>query len=193
MNRREMRKEMQLENLKFREILKQSLAIKLGFTELYSGGHVIRNEKGFRDNEISIDYIWIANISRSFVGWGGLITIKFEESHFRSIKNPEKLVQGIFLYDGKGEITAFYFKEQTNDFTDPIYNIQNLELFTANEGITLDGVSYDYEVIARNINTHIIVGNPNSENWKHWENEIWKLGNRLSNESKYEEMIALFK
>ncbi|WP_159777352.1 hypothetical protein [Flavobacterium sp. 9AF] len=188
-----MRKEIQFENLKFREILKQSLAIKLGFTALYSGGHVIRNEKGFRDNEISIDYIWITKISRSFVGWGGLITIKLEESHFRSIKNPEKLVQGIFLYDEKGEIRAFYFEEQVNDLTDSIYKIQNLELFKANEGITLDGVSYDYEVIARNIKTFITVNNPNSENWKHWENEIWKLGNRLSHESKNEEMIALFK
>lgn len=192
MNRAETRQSTRLERIEFTEIIKKSLALKLGLTELYSGGHVIRNEKGFRDNEISIDYIWITKISRSFVGWGGLITIKFEESHFRNIKNPEKLVQGIFLYDGKGEITAFYFKEQTNDFTDPIYNIQNLELFTANKGITLDGVYYEYEVIARNISTCIIVDNPTSKNWKLWENELWKLGNRLSQESKNNEMMVLF-
>ncbi|WP_130733878.1 hypothetical protein [Flavobacterium sp. J27] len=188
-----MRTETRFENLQFRENLKRSLATKLNLTELYSGKQTIRNEKGWRDNEISIDYIWIVNISRSFVGWGGLVTIKFEESHFRKINNPEKLVQGIFLYDGKGEITAFYFEEQTKEFNDPIFNIQNLELFTANKGITLDGVFYEYEIIATNIHTCITVNNPNNNNWKFWENEIWKLGNRLSQESKNNEMMVLFK
>lgn len=65
-------------------------------------------------------------------------------------------------------------------------------MFTVNKRITLDGVSYEYEIIARNIQTFITVNNPNSNNWKLWENELRKLGNRLFQESKNEEMIALF-
>ena len=65
-------------------------------------------------------------------------------------------------------------------------------MFTANSGIALDGVSYEYNVIARNIETQISVNNPNSEQWKNWENEIRSLGEKLAENSANEEMKQLF-
>ncbi len=192
MSRFETKQSYELNTFQFNQTIKKSLALKFGLEGLYCGGHTIRNEKGWRDNEIGIEYIWITKISRSFVGFGGLITIKFNESEFRGIKNAEKLTQGIFLYDSKGNVKELYFEDKIDEIIDPIWKINNLELFTANNGITLDGVSYEYNVIARNIETHFSVNNPNSEQWKNWEKEIWNLGNRLAQKSENEEMKQLF-
>lgn len=192
MSRAETKQSYELNTFQFNQAMKKSLALKFGLDGLYSGGHTIRNEKGWRDNEIEVDYIWITKISRSFVGFGGLITVKFNESEFRGIKNPEKLIQGIFLYDSKGKVRELYFEEQIKEINDPVWKINDLELFTANNGIALDGVSYEYNVIARNIETQISVNNPNSEQWKNWENEIRSLGERLAENSANEEMKQLF-
>tara|TARA_R110002050_G_C8723583_1_gene496626 strand:- start:116 stop:697 length:582 start_codon:yes stop_codon:yes gene_type:complete len=192
MSRAETKQSYELGTFQFNQAMKKSLALKFGLDGLYSGGHTIRNEKGWRDNEIEVDYIWITKISRSFVGFGGLITVKFNESEFRGIKNPEKLIQGIFLYDSKGKVRELYFEEQINGINDPVWKVNDLELFTANNGIALDGVSYEYNVIARNIETQISVNNPNSEQWKNWENEIRSLGERLAENSSNEEMKQLF-
>ncbi|WP_378172610.1 hypothetical protein [Aquimarina sp. SS2-1] len=192
MSRAETKQSYELGTFQFNQAMKKSLALKFGLDGLYSGGHTIRNEKGWRDNEIGVDYIWIAKISRSFVGFGGLITIKLDESEFRGIKNPEKLIQGIFLYDSKGKVTELYFEEQIEEFNDPVKKIDDLELFTANKRITLDGVSYEYNVIAQNIETHFSVNNPNTERWRNWEKEIWNLGNKLAQKSENEEMKQLF-
>lgn len=192
MNRAETKQSYELNSFQFNQTIKKSLAGKFGLDGLYSGGHTIRNEKGWRDNELETEYIWITRISRSFVGFGGLITIKFEESKFREIKNPEKLIQGIFLYDAKGIIKELYFEEQIHEINDPVKNINNLDLFSANDGITLDGVSYEYNVITRNIETHFSINNPDNEQWKKWEKEIWNLGNKLAQKSQNEEMKQLF-
>ncbi len=192
MNRIETKQSHELTVFQFNQTLKKSLAHKFGLDGLYSGGHIIRNEKGWRDNEIVIDYIWITKINISFKGFGGLITIKFHKSEFRGIKNPEKLIQGIFLYDSKGIVTELYFKEKVKGFNDPVKNINDLELFTAKKGITIDGISYEYNVIAQNIETHFSVDNPNSDQWKNWEKEIWNLGNKLAQESSNKEMKQLF-
>ncbi len=192
MSRLETKQSYELNTFQFNQALKKSLALKFGLDGLYSGGHTIRNEKGWRDNEIGVDYIWIAKVNKSFVGFGGLITIKFNESEFRGIKNPEKLIQGIFLYDSKGKVTKLYFEEQTEDFIDSVKKIDGPELFKTNNGITLDGVSYEYNVISQNIETHFSVNNPNSERWRNWEKEIWNLGNKLAQKSENETMKQLF-
>ena len=192
MSRAETKQSYELNTFRCNQAMKNSLAHRFGLDGLYSGKHTIRNEKGWRDNELVVDYIWIAKISRSFVGFGGLMTIKFNANEFRGIKNPEKLIQGIFLYDSKGKVREFCFEEQIEEIHDPVYKVNKLELFTANRGITVDGVSYEYNVIANNMETQITVNNPKSEHWKNWENEIWDMGNRLAKKTANEEMKQLF-
>ncbi len=193
MTRAEIRQFEKQKKFQLNETIKRNLALKIGLNELYAGGHTIRNDKGWRDNEITIDYIWIAKMSLSFVVWAGLITIKYNKTEFRGINNPEKLTQGIFLYNANGEITELYIENKIDDIDDPIWKINNLEMFDANKGITLDGVSYEYNVIAKNIETQISANNPNSTGWKNWEKEIWNLGHSLAKNSENKEMRELFK
>jgi hypothetical protein len=170
--------------------LEKSIAAYLGLPKLKSGGVTIRNEKGWRENEKSIEYIWIVEMARSFVGWGGLFTIKFSKNEFREHSNEEELIQGVFI-SNDNEAVNFY-TESLLGTSPEIINLFNLNLFDANKGITLDGVSYKVRIIAPNINTFINVHNPNTDSWKKWEAEIWKIGNRLAEDSNNIELKNLF-
>jgi len=144
--------------------LEKSLAENLGLSELKSGRQVIRNEKGWRENEKSIDYIWVVQIARSFISWGGLFSIKFNENKFRENSNNEELLQGIFICNQTG-IEQVYSRT-LQDLTKDIFGHFRFNLFESNNGITLDGVSYNVRVIAPNIDTLIRLNNPNTEDWK---------------------------
>lgn len=178
------------ESFRYFEKLEKSLASKLGFVDLTSGIQVIRNENGWRENEKRIEYIWIVTIARSFVGWGGLFSIKLNKSQFREYENPEELLQGVFISNQNG-IDQIYINRTTDPALD-ISKIFNFDLFEANKGITLDGVSYEIRIIASNIDTFIQLHNPSTEAFNKWESEIWKLGKRLARESNNQEMMNLF-
>jgi hypothetical protein len=47
-------------------------------------------------------------------------------------------------------------------------------------------------IIAPNIDTFIQLNNPNTEEWKKWETEIWTMGKKLAKESNDKEMMDLF-
>jgi hypothetical protein len=89
-------------SFEFFQKLEKSIATKLGLTELKSGIQIIRDNNGWRENEKSIRYIWIVTIARSFVGWGGLFTIQFNENKFRNHSNQQELLQGIFNSNNEG-------------------------------------------------------------------------------------------
>ncbi len=190
MVRHENNKDIDLKSFEFFQKLEKSLAAKLGLTELESGIQIIRDNNGWRENEKSIRYIWIVTIARSFVGWGGLFSIQFNENKFRDHSNQEELIQGIFILNNDG-VDQIYTKRSL----DATYNITQffkLNLFEANKGINTDGVSYNVKIIAPNIDTFIQINNPNTDEWKKWEMEIWTMGKKLARESNDKEMINLF-
>lgn len=178
------------DSIEYFQQLERSLATKLGLTELKSGIQVIRDENGWRENEKSIEYIWVVKISRSFIGWGGVFAIKFNENTFREHLNKEELIHGVFISNDNG-IGSFY-SEILPDTSHEIVRYFNFNLFDANKGIALDGVSYTVRIIASNINTFIQTNNPNTADWKKWETEIWTMGSRLSKDSNNKELISLF-
>ncbi|SFW90924.1 hypothetical protein [Chitinophaga sancti] len=166
--------------------LEKSLARKLGIAAFQSGLQVLRNDRGWRENEISIDYIWMVTIDHSYSGEGGIFAIKYKESKFREKVNPGELVQGIFT--NKDEISQIYTETGTTD----LRGIFDFNLFEGSQGITLDGVSYTIRISGQNIDTFISLSNPNTDSWKKWEAEIWALGNRMALASGNKEMINLF-
>jgi hypothetical protein len=183
-------KDIDLNSFKFFQKIEKSLAAKLGLTELKSGIQIIRDNNGWRENEKSIRYIWIVTIARSFVGWGGVFSIQFNENKFRDLSNQEELIQGTFILNNDS-VDQIYTKRSL----DATYNITQffkLNLFEANKGINTDGVSYNVKIIAPNIDTFIQLNNPNTDEWKKWETEIWTMGKKLARESNDKEMINLF-
>ncbi|MEN2402243.1 hypothetical protein GKZ90_0020810 [Flavobacterium sp. MC2016-06] len=191
MNRAETRQQMELEEFRYNQDIKKSLAAKLGLPELNNGLNIIRNEKGLRENEKKIEYIWIAFVARSFVGWGGIFSIKFEGNNFREYLNPDELMQGVFTHDNKG--LKDLYTETVQNKSDKIVEMSKFDLFTAVQGNTGHGIHYDFHVITNNINTRIKLENPNTEEWKEWEKEIFNIGSRLSFSANIPELINVFK
>ncbi|MFK7980566.1 MAG: hypothetical protein AB8G86_11330 [Saprospiraceae bacterium] len=163
--------------------IEASLCKELGIPSLRAGRITIRDEQNWRVNEKEIDYCWLINIARSFAGWCWLFTIKFNKTKFREIHNPDEVIQGIFKFDKNSEIEAFTFRKKDNGFIDNIKELNSVDLFNANTGITLGGISYEYFIFARNTQISFFLNNPNSENWKIWEKAVWELGSELSKKS----------
>jgi hypothetical protein len=189
-NRQEDKIDIYYNSFEYFRKLEKSLAESLGLSELKSGGQVIRNDKGWRENEKSIDYIWVVQISRSFIGWGGLFSIKFNENKFREHTNKEELTQGVFICNQSG-IEQVHTKTLSDVKKDIIEYFQ-FNLFEANKVITLDGVSYNVRVIAPNVDTFIQLNNPNTMDWREWEQKVQKLAGELANESDNQNLIDLF-
>jgi len=190
MNRTEINQRRALDDFQLYQSIEKSLAHKLGLSEISNGIQIIRNEKGWRENEKNIESIWIVLVSRSFIGWGGIFSIKFNENNFREYLNPDELLQGVFLYDNTG-IKDLYTEILPNT-PDKIVEIANFNLFDAGKGIALDGIFYNFHIITNNINASIKLNNPNTDDWKKWEEEIFDIGSKLSIKSNVTELINLF-
>ena len=179
-----------LDSVNYTRRLEKALAAKLGLPDLKAGVQIIRDQNGWRENEKAIAYVWLVNISRSFVGEGGIFVIQFNEHNFRQYSNPGELMQGIFTCR-QTEINELY-TQTTNDATDEIAEAFDLSLFNANRGITLDGVSYNVGIISSNINTFIKVDNPNTDQWRSWQTELRTLGEELAQRARNSELLELF-
>jgi len=170
--------------------LETALASRFQLDNLRAGGHTIRNEKRWRENEIAIDFISLVTFDMFGRGTGGMITLKYKATEFRAQINPEKVVNSIFAHDEHANITAFYTEEMRDTNLIQIFN--ELDLFSANEGITLDGISYRIRLFSSNIETTIEVVNPNHSSWRAWEKEIWRIAKRLSDKAQNPKLAAFF-
>lgn len=174
----------------FMQKIETQLASRFGMEDLHSGSHTIRNEKGWRENEKDIEYAWLVNIARSFVGWGTLFTIRLNEYKYREHSNPAELIQGLCIFNQAG-ISEIYY-ESVQDVTDQVAEAFTFNPFEANPGITLDGVSYNVRIRARNIDTFVQINNPQTAGWNKLEKLIWQKGKALAERSGNKEMISLF-
>ncbi|CAC9975267.1 hypothetical protein [Flavobacterium panici] len=190
MQKRETSSEFYLEKLVYFQKIEKSIAAHLNLSELKNGIQIIRNEEGVRENEVEIDYIWIVNIARSFVGWGNLFGIKFKENKFREYSNPEKLVQGFLVSNSQGR--EDFFSLELSDPSHDIIKSFNFNLAEVNNGTFLHGTQYEIRIIAYNIDTFINVRNPNTPEWKEWETKFWTLGKQLAIESNNIDMKHIF-
>lgn len=173
--------------------VERSLSMKLGIPSLRAGNITIRDHRDWRINEKQIEYCWLINIARSFVGWCWLFTISFNETKFRDIANPAELIQGIFTIDGNGAIADFYNLPRDANFQDHIKGVTVYDLFSANPKFTLDEVGYEYIVFSHNSEVRMTLDNPNTENWKIWKEAVWELGVELAKGSGSRQLEEIFK
>lgn len=162
----------------------------MGLEDLRAGAQTIRNEKGWRDNEKQIDYVWMIAVAHSFREPAMLFAIQYEAWQFRDRLNPPELVTGIFTFNKAG-IQTFY-SEVATEPADPILPHFHLDLFNANRGITIDGVGYQIRIRAHNTETYIEIGNPKEAGWGKWEEAVWQLGRHLAKKSAYQAMQNIF-
>jgi hypothetical protein len=177
-------------SIEYFQKLEKWLADILGLSDLRSGEQVLRNERGWRVNEKHIDYIWIVQITRSFIGWGGIFSIKFAENKFGEHLNKEELKQGLFLSDQNG--VQKVYTRTSPDTTKDIIDHFRFDLFEPDKGFNIDGVIYNIRISVANVNSFIRVNNPNTGAWGNWERKLLGLGKELAKESGNDELISLF-
>lgn len=175
-------KEYKSNELKLHKNVVSNLAKKLNIPAFKAGKQTIRDERNWRVDEIEIEYCWLVKVSKSFAGECWLFSTKYGASSFRESNNPEKLIQGFFKVNSEGIIEKFHELTSTENFNDPIRNLNSLDLFDASEGITLDGNYYHFYISAPNTEITINVGNPNSEKWTNWTKELHLTGQKISKE-----------
>lgn len=180
-----------MDDLRTYQEIERQIALKLGLEDFHSGCQVIRNEKGWRDNEKQLAYAWIVHIDRFLVGFGGAFAVKFNANTFREQHNPTELVQGIFRNNKEG-LTDFYV-QVSNNLVDKIVAIEKFNLFKANSGITLDGIGYRFTIYAGGIHSTIVLNNPKEGGWDSWETELFAIGRELAEQSGCEALVALFR
>ena len=144
MERTEQINEYEIDKQKYQQIVISNLSNKFGFSDLRAGKKVLRDNNNNRINEKDIEYCWIVNVARSFIGWCWIFSIKLKESKFRDINNSEELIQGIFTLNKNGTIDGFYSENRSEKFKDNIKSYTEYDMFEANPGISLDGIYYDY-------------------------------------------------
>ena len=188
----EIYQERELKRLKAAQEIERILCKKLELPTIRAGRIALRDEREWKTNEISIEYSWMIKISVSFKGWCWLFVIKLGANKFRDIQNPETLMKGIFTLNGAGELEEFYLKKERIDFTDKVKDVKNVELYDTNNGITLDGVSYEYLLFGFNNEIRFYLNNPVSQNWRIWEKAVYTLGEKLSEESGSKYLTEIF-
>lgn len=192
-NRTETIKENKFSKQSLHQKVISNLSSELGIPDVRAGNVTIRDERGWRVNEKEIAYCWMINIAKSFGCWCWIFSIKFNASNFRGIENPEQLIQGIFTIGKEGQIEIFHSDNKVSNFEDGIRSIPSYDMFDANMDVSLDGVGYEYLVFAPNTEMRISLNNPNSENWRTWENEVSRIGRDLAEKSGVTELKEIFK
>lgn len=181
------------EEIKLYQRLEDSLAQNIGLPKLNCGNVVIRNEKGWRENEKLIEYIWVVAFHHAVGRSGGIINVKYNDSKFRDKSNPEELLEAIFLMKSDGRIKNLYIEKTEEKEREEVFDeFKNLNLMEANKGITIDGIHYWIHLIFPNTDIVIKAGNPNHQTWKIWEEKLWNKWNTLSINSKDNEKIKIF-
>ncbi|MEJ1240266.1 hypothetical protein WBG78_19145 [Chryseolinea sp. T2] len=171
--------------------VEQTLIEKLGLSQLKVGIQIIRDERGWRQDERLIEYIWVVHMSRSFVGWGGIIGVKFGVNDFRGKHHNAELLHGVFNI-GIGNVVELYSERLKHFEADPVFTRFPKDLFHANEGLALDGTSYAIHIMAPNTDVFVSVNSPIIDEWKEWTQEVWSLGSELSVRSQSRELMELF-
>jgi hypothetical protein len=189
----ESRFEADLRKLKCDYYLETTIALLLNIEDLHVGSHVIRNEKGWRDNERKIEYSWTVRIWNQILGEIVIFCVKFAANKFRDIDNPEELVQGLLNLDANQNIDNHYAERYLDGIYDEFHVQESFKLFECNPNIILDGTSYDLHIIAQNINSRISFYESDISEWKAIELIFKKIGKKLSEGSNNQVFIDFFR
>ncbi|MBC8110311.1 MAG: hypothetical protein H7Y04_04550 [Verrucomicrobia bacterium] len=162
----------------------------MNLTDLQVGNTIIRDKKGWRENEKIIQYNWIITISKSFVGQITLFSMKYKANIFRDTQNPEELIQGIFRFN---EVQDCYLESEKENFDDLINLTPSLNLFGSNNGF-IHGATYNIHIRAEGIESEIVINNPSAKPWTELITAINNIGSRLALNSKnkfYQDFFSL--
>jgi len=165
---------------------------RLELSGMRAGKQVIRDDRGWRHNEVDVQHSWLILVELAFQKPFWLFSIKFLENQFRDFHNPSTTVQGMCTVDTAGEIESFFYTNKSANYIDKIKTLQAPELTFEDMTIVIDGVYYEYHIFTYRSEVSFRLNNPQGASWENWSDKVWTFGKERAQRSKLADLQALF-
>ena len=166
------------------------MAALLGLPHWSAGQHVVRNDRGWRDDEIRTCYIWSAAIMPSFHQSVLIGLAAFDESEFRGIKHEACLRAGVLTME----------KPTCSALADPadwlglsvtaVVEVDAVAVALGAVGLVskedhswLDGIGYRMHIQCADLESHLRFSNPTHDSWRAVEMALFGLAGEVGRQS----------
>ncbi len=126
---------------------------------LRPGRHILRNEKGWREDEVWVVRLWQVTVFPSFDPFATLTTVHFQESEFRGIVHPARIRTSVVLHAGEGGGAVMVGPvDVAEDTVAPL--LRNVNLCPEEDSLVIDGIAYDLAIQMNQVESSILIRNP---------------------------------
>ena len=131
----------------------------LGISELRTGRHILRDERGWRDDETWVTRLWHAKIMPSFDDWGLVGLAEFSESEFRGRHHPACMKAAVVTFEQGSDVPRV--SEWAELPSDPLRAlVRAVDLMPEDQSRCLDGISYMLTIDGSELSTRLCLSNP---------------------------------
>lgn len=140
----------------------------LGLEDLRTGRHARRDERGLRVDTLIVEKLWLAEIRPAFMNPACLAFFLIDKQQFA-------------VFAIKEEPAARLFGPIEGDWIRPIARVmQHLDVWSANGGISLDGISYSLFTETRDAQFALCFTTPHVDSLKNLGEILLRLAERVS-------------
>jgi len=145
-----------------------------GLDELRAGGHIIRDERGWRKDEVEVSRCWQAVIFPSFHQAASLTTAHFSEHEFRGNVHPKEILACMVIDDNSIPIGP------VSVHRDPVELLfRNINLSPKEDYAAIDGIGYNISIQLCHIKTSLMISYPFEESHVAIEKGLFELATTI--------------
>ncbi len=162
---------------------KAAAAKALGLENLHRGTHILRDHRGWRDDEIWVDYVWQAFVLPSFDPPAMMAFVRTRESVFRGKQHPRTQKGVMCLCDGSdnSNVTCFI----ADNIEDTITSLfQSINLVPDNQQISIDGIGYLFDFSGAEISSTVNIRTPCYPLFRNIEATLFSFADAIFHSSK---------
>jgi len=159
-----------------------------GLDELRAGGHIIRDEQGWRKDEVEVSRCWQASILPSFHQAANLTTVHFLEHEFRGNVHPKEILACMVIDDSSIPIGPVSVHR---DPVEPMF--RNINLSPEEDYVAIDGIGYKISIQLCHIEASLMIHSPAYESHVAIEKGLFELATMIQSLSKSKELKKYLK
>lgn len=154
-----------------------------GLNELRAGGHIIRDERGWRTDKVEVSRCWQASILPSFHQAATLTTVHFLEHEFRGNVHPKEILACMVIDDSSipiGQVRV------DNDPVEPL--LRSINLSPEEDYVAIDGISYSISIQLLQTQSSLTIHSPFEESHVAIEKGLFELATTIQSLTKSKEL-----
>jgi hypothetical protein len=165
-----------------------NMAKHFGLEELRAGGHIIRDERRWRKDELEVSRCWQASILPSFHQAASLTTVHFQEHEFRGKVHSKEILACMVIDDSSIPIGPVRVDK---DPVEPL--LRSINLSPEEDYVTLDGIGYSISIQLLQTKSSLTIHSPIEESHVAIETGLFELATAIQSLSKSKELINYLK